>query len=107
MKVHIQLRAEIDFIYIVAPTQLPVLLRSIAFRQPKRPQLSLSWERPEDVPTVDIIITCCGEDLDVLLDTVRATCNIDYPAERYRVFLSDDGRSAELRAAVETLSTLR
>lgn len=96
---------DVDLIYVVAPTQLPVLLRSIAFRQPKRPQLSLSWERPEDVPTVDIIITCCGEDLDILLDTVRATCNIDYPAERYRVFLSDDGRSAELRAAVESLET--
>jgi cellulose synthase/poly-beta-1,6-N-acetylglucosamine synthase-like glycosyltransferase len=83
-----------------------VLLRSIAFRQPKRPQLSLSWEKPEDVPTVDVIITCCGEDLDVLLDTVRATCNIDYPADRYRVFLSDDGRSPELRAAVESLETI-
>jgi cellulose synthase/poly-beta-1,6-N-acetylglucosamine synthase-like glycosyltransferase len=83
-----------------------VLLRSIAFRQPKRPQLSLEWERPEDVPTVDVIITCCGEDLDVLLDTVRATCNIDYPADRYRVFLSDDGRSAELRTAVESLETI-
>lgn len=83
-----------------------MLLRSIAFRQPKRPQLSLSWERPEDVPTVDVIITCCGEDLDVLLDTVRATCNIDYPAGRFRVFLSDDGRSAGLRAAVESLETI-
>ena len=83
-----------------------MLLRSIAFRQPKRPQLSLSWEQPEDVPTVDILITCCGEDLDVLLDTVRATCNIDYPAERYRVFLSDDARSTELRAAVESLDII-
>lgn len=83
-----------------------MLLRSIAFRQPKRPQLNLEWDRPEDVPTVDILITCCGEDLDVLLDTVRATCNIDYPADRYRVFLSDDARSTELRAAVESLEII-
>ena len=101
-----QIRAEIDLARVAAPTQLPVLLRSIAFRQPKRPQLSLSWERPEDVPTVDVIITCCGEDIDVLLDTVRATCNIDYPADRYRVFLSDDARSADLRAAVESLDII-
>lgn len=92
-----------DIVPIPAPTQLPVLLRSIAWRQPKRPQLRLSWQQPDDVPTVDILITCCGEDLDVLLDTVRAACNIDYPAERYRVFLSDDARSEELRAAVENL----
>jgi cellulose synthase/poly-beta-1,6-N-acetylglucosamine synthase-like glycosyltransferase len=95
-----------DIVHFAAPTQLPVLLRSIAFRQPKRPQLNISWDRPEDVPTVDILITCCGEDLDVLLDTVRATCNIDYPAERFRVFLSDDARSAELRTAVESLDII-
>lgn len=92
-----------DAASIIAPTQLPVFLRSIAWRQPKRPQLRLSWRQPDDVPTVDILITCCGEDIDVLLDTVRAACNIDYPAERYRVFLSDDARSEELRAAIENL----
>jgi hypothetical protein len=93
-------------IHISAPTQLPVLLRSIAFHRPKRPQLRLEWHQPEDVPKVDIIITCCGEDLDVLLDTVRATCNIDYPPERFRVFLSDDGASEELRAAIESLEII-
>jgi cellulose synthase/poly-beta-1,6-N-acetylglucosamine synthase-like glycosyltransferase len=41
-----------------------------------------------------------------LLDTVRATCNIDYPTDRYRVFLSDDARSTELRSAVESLDIL-
>jgi cellulose synthase/poly-beta-1,6-N-acetylglucosamine synthase-like glycosyltransferase len=44
--------------------------------------------------------------LDVLLDTVRATCNIDYPPERFRVFLSDDGASEELRTAVESLDII-
>lgn len=41
-----------------------------------------------------------------MLDTVRAACNIDYPAERYRVFLSDDARSDELRTAVESLDLI-
>lgn len=80
-----------------------MLLRSIAFHRPNRPQLRLSWTQPEDVPTVDVIITCCGEDIDVLLDTVKAACNLDYPIERYRVFLSDDAGSEELRAAVTAL----
>jgi hypothetical protein len=44
--------------------------------------------------------------LDVLLDTVRATCNIDYPPERYRVFLSDDGASEQLRTAIESLEVI-
>jgi cellulose synthase/poly-beta-1,6-N-acetylglucosamine synthase-like glycosyltransferase len=56
------------------------------------------------VPTVDVFITCCKEDVDVVLDTTRAACAIDYPQERFRVVVLDDGKDAELEKAVKNLS---
>ncbi len=57
----------------------------------------------DDVPTVDVFITCCGEDTDIVLDTTRAACAVDYPTNRFRVVVLDDGKSAELSAAVDVL----
>ena len=63
-----------------------------------RPKLRIVGE---NVPSVDVIITCCGEDDDLVLDTAKAACNIDYPASRFRVIICDDGRSAHLQAITE------
>ena len=57
----------------------------------------------DEVPTVDVFITCCGESLDMILDTIRAACALDYPKERYRVILLDDGNSADLKRQVDSL----
>ena len=54
------------------------------------------------VPTVDVFITCCGEPINVILDTVAAAVGQDYPCSRFRVFVLDDGRDRRLREAVET-----
>jgi len=56
----------------------------------------------DDVPNVDVLITTCNEDLAVVMDTVKAACVLDYPADRYRVFVCDDGASDKLQHAVET-----
>ena len=48
------------------------------------------------MPTVDVLVTCCGEDDDLILNTARAACNIDYPKDRFRVIVLDDGKSASL-----------
>lgn len=55
------------------------------------------------VPTVDVLIPCCGESLDIILDTVRAACALDYPRDRYRVILLDDGKSADLEKQIAIL----
>ena len=57
----------------------------------------------DDVPTVDVLIPCCAESFDVILDTVRAACALNYPRNRYRVVLLDDGNSADLKAQIEVL----
>lgn len=54
----------------------------------------------DDVPSVDVLITCCNEDLDVILDTARAACVLDYPQDRYRIFVCDDGGSPTVKAAI-------
>ncbi|KAL9067877.1 MAG: hypothetical protein Q9161_006601 [Pseudevernia consocians] len=65
-----------------------------------RPLLRLTGD---DVPTVDVLITYCGEGLDVVLDTVRAACALDYPTNRYRVILSDDGNSVDLQNRIDIM----
>lgn len=65
-----------------------------------RPLLRLAGD---NLPTVDVLIPCCGESLDVILDTVRAACALDYPPERYRVILLDDGNSADLQDRISMM----
>ncbi|KND89235.1 Cellulose synthase catalytic subunit [UDP-forming] [Tolypocladium ophioglossoides CBS 100239] len=60
--------------------------------------------RGDDVPTVDVFVTCCGEDDDLVMDTVRAACDLDYPNDRFRVIVLDDGRSANLEAGMSRLA---
>ncbi|KAL8965542.1 MAG: hypothetical protein Q9183_003797 [Haloplaca sp. 2 TL-2023] len=65
-----------------------------------RPNLRLS---ADVAPSVDILITCCGESVDIILDTAVAAATQDYPADSLRVFVLDDGQDAELAHAVKML----
>ncbi|KAH0837680.1 hypothetical protein AYO21_09247 [Fonsecaea monophora] len=93
------------FIIVELLVSLPVLLQSlwgwhiIGLR--KRPKLRLVGD---NVPSVDVVITCCREEDDLILDTAKAACNIDYPSERFRVMVCDDGKSESLRNLVEKLA---
>lgn len=53
---------------------------------------------PEDWPTVDIYIPTYNESLEIVRNTVFAAMDLDYPVDRYRVFILDDGKRAEFRA---------
>ena len=54
-------------------------------------------------PGVDLIITVCKEAVDIVLDSVRAACNLDYPTSKLRVIVSDDGSDIDLALAIEEL----
>ncbi|OTA69628.1 glycosyltransferase family 2 protein [Hypoxylon sp. EC38] len=60
-----------------------------------RPRYRLMGD--DDVPRVDVIITCCNESLDIVQDTVLGALAIDYPITRFRVVLTDDGASPVLK----------
>lgn len=55
------------------------------------------------VPTVDIMITSCGEPAGIVINTVAAAAAQDYPAQQLRIFVLDDGHDAALRYAVDRL----
>lgn len=78
------------------------MLRIIALRPARR---SSHYLIGDNVPNVDVLITVCNENVDVVLDTLRAACALDYPADRYRVYVCDDGDSVALRTACEVLAT--
>lgn len=90
-------------IVVAIPSQMHNFWTMWAMKRRNRPKLRL---RTDDVPTVDVFVTCCGEDDEVVLDTVRAACDQDYPSERFRVIVLDDGRSGSLEAFVGQLSSI-
>ncbi|OCL06230.1 glycosyltransferase family 2 protein [Glonium stellatum] len=89
----------IELIVLVPNTSL-YFIRLISPKRPQRPRFELCQEI---APAVDVLITCCGEDNDLVLDTVRAACALNYPRNLVRVLVLDDGASAELSRSVETL----
>jgi hypothetical protein len=65
-----------------------------ALKSRNRPRLRLMGSY--DLPTIDIFVTCCKEDNQVIMDTVLAACDQDYPMDQFRVIILDDGKSAKL-----------
>jgi cellulose synthase (UDP-forming) len=59
---------------------------------------------PEDkIPTVDILVTIYNEPLEVLNRTLTACVAMDYPADRFKVYVCDDGRREEVKALAGAL----
>ncbi|KAI6755842.1 hypothetical protein HG531_004948 [Fusarium graminearum] len=80
-------------IAVAIPSLMHNMWTTMSMKKRQRPKLRVTGN---DVPTVDAFITCCGEDDDLVMDTVRAACDLDYPRDRYRVIILDDGKSAGL-----------
>jgi cellulose synthase (UDP-forming) len=53
---------------------------------------------PESWPTVDIFIPTYNEPPEIIEATLLAALQIDYPREKFRVFLCDDGGTLQKRA---------
>lgn len=77
------------------------LWQSLAVKGRTREKLRIVGDT---VPTIDVFITCCGEDIDVVLDTARAAAVVDWPFDRFRVVVLDDGGSSEIQSAIEDLA---
>src|SRR5215469_12441118 len=60
----------------------------------RRPPLPLMGD-PENWPTVDVFIPTYNEPLSVVRSTILGAQALDYPANKFRVFVLDDGRRKE------------
>ena len=54
-------------------------------------------ETPEEWPTVDVYIPTYNESMSVVRATVLACAALDYPADKFRVYILDDGKREEFR----------
>ncbi|MEH2358327.1 glycosyltransferase [Nostoc sp.] len=57
-----------------------------------------------DWPTVDVFITCYNEPPEIVEETAKAALAMNYPPTKLRVYVLDDGNSANMRAMTERLS---
>ncbi|MCW5313174.1 glycosyltransferase [Nostoc sp. KVJ3] len=56
-----------------------------------------------DWPTVDVFVTCYNEPPEIVEETAKAALKLDYPPTKLRVYVLDDGNSANMRAMTERL----
>lgn len=93
------------FVAVEISVAIPIFMQNVwtmaAMKKRQRPKLRLVGN---DVPLVDVFITCCKEDNDIVLDTVHAACDLDYPQGKFRVIVLDDGNVDGLRHAIHALS---
>ncbi len=81
-----------------AYTWLVVLLGFVQSAWPlQRPAAAVAG-LPQDLPTVDVFIPTYNEALSVVRPAVLAALALDWPADKLRVYLLDDGRREEFRA---------
>ncbi|MBN1267381.1 MAG: glycosyltransferase [Anaerolineales bacterium] len=55
----------------------------------------------EELPIVDILIATYNEPIKILRNTVAAAVSQDYPADRFTVYICDDGGREEVRRLAE------
>lgn len=93
------------FVAIEITVAIPSLMHNcwtmMALKKRGRAKLRLMGN---ECPTVDVFITCCGEEDDVVLDTVRGACDQDYPRDAMRVIVLDDAKSKTLEDACKQLA---
>ncbi|MEG3753138.1 UDP-forming cellulose synthase catalytic subunit [Psychromonas arctica] len=56
-----------------------------------RPRQSIKQFKTEQIPTVDLVIPSYNESEDLLEVTIRAAMMLDYPTEKLKIHLLDDG----------------
>lgn len=60
----------------------------------------------EELPTVDILITTYNEPVSILKNTVAAAANQNYPKNKYKVYICDDGTREEVRQLAESYGAI-
>jgi cellulose synthase (UDP-forming) len=80
-----------------------ILFAALARRTDRSPEADTHEARlralpPADLPDIDVFITTYNEDIEVLERTIISATAIDWPAERLKIWVLDDGRRDWLRS---------
>ena len=76
---------------------ITMILFNVQARRSRRPRASPLYARPQDMPTVDLFVTIYNEPVEVLERTLVNCMSIDYPADKLRVHVLDDGNRQVIR----------
>ncbi|MBS9720394.1 UDP-forming cellulose synthase catalytic subunit [Tianweitania sp. BSSL-BM11] len=77
---------------------LAISLFVVALPLPAKPsRAEAQREDWDNLPTVDVFIPTYNEDSDLLAKTIAASVSMDYPADKFKVWLLDDGGSVQKR----------
>lgn len=57
-------------------------------------------------PHIDVMVTCCGESASIISNTAVAAATQNYPADRLRVFVLDDGHDVKLESAIGEMNQI-
>ena len=55
----------------------------------------------ENIPSVDVLICTYNEPLNLLQKTIIASKNLDYPQNKLKIYICDDGHRNELKNLCE------
>ena len=91
--------SDLELTEMISVPAIPTYVMGLAARGKLKSPKMLRLQSNQ-VSTVDVFAPCCGEDLDVILDTTRAAAALDYPNAKFRVVVLDDGDSAEVQKKV-------
>ena len=50
-----------------------------------------------------VLLPCCGENLDIISDTIKACVALDYPPDKFRIYVLDDENSTQVEGLVRDL----
>ncbi|MGC4026929.1 MAG: UDP-forming cellulose synthase catalytic subunit [Mesorhizobium sp.] len=78
---------------------LALSLFVVSMPLPPRPSRAAKDEARGNWPSVDVFIPTYNEDADLLATTIAAAKSIDYPADKLKVWLLDDGGTVQKRNA--------
>ena len=71
-----------------------------AIRGTERAPSPIIVNSESQLPRIDVFITYCGEGIDILKDTARATAAQNYPQSKFRIIVLDDSVCDQLKQAV-------
>lgn len=78
---------------------LALSLFVVAAPLPPRPSRSANIGPRDQLPTVDVFVPTYNEDAELLANTLAAAKAMDYPADKFTVWLLDDGGTVQKRNA--------